>query len=284
MGLFMSIIACSLCVMTSWLCLGSQSRRVEYCAHEVLGLLHQLVRDAGFDYTKQSLVRLGVLGTVVCMVLGLLVSHIFSIVLPVMAFVAVVVFLAMRKRAKMLETIRIEDEVCFSIARLLRSGQPLVQAIASTSTKYPHAAQLREWTHLTSFGISLEEAIGQSSMDDTTVSADSRVLGASVRYAHSMGGNSARVFERMGEYFHRVYSLNAETKAAIAQVQLSAWVIGLLPVVMLFISALLGSSSASFLLKNPFGWVCLVVGIALEVGGVAWMKKMIDKEVGVWTL
>ena len=109
-----------------------------------------------------------------------------------------------------------------------------------------------------------------------------KILCATISLAQEMGGNSARVFERIGDNFHQSYELNEETNAALTQVRMSVYVISLLPIVMLLFSFLLGSDSAIFLFTQPIGWFCLILGIALESSGIIWMKKMVDSGVKVW--
>ena len=110
-----------------------------------------------------------------------------------------------------------------------------------------------------------------------------KMLCGTIVLAHKMGGNSARIFERIGDCFHHTYELSSDTKSALAQVKLSAMVISALPVGFLAISSLIGLGGTSFLFTEPIGIVCLVGGLTLQAIGIYWMRRMVQKGVGIWT-
>ena len=126
----------------------------------------------------------------------------------------------------------------------------------------------------------LNQVVNDKSFD---ISNSERMFCATISIASEMGGNSARVFERIGDTFYQNYELKADTGAALAQVKISTVVIGLLPVGMLLFSLILGADATSFLFTNPIGLVCLILGGSLEIIGVCWMRLLVQRGVGIWT-
>ena len=108
------------------------------------------------------------------------------------------------------------------------------------------------------------------------------MLCGTIVLAHQMGGNSARIFERIGDCFHHTYELLGDTKSTIAQVKMSAMVISILPIGFLGLSTIMGLGGSTFLFDNPLGIMCLITGIGMEVIGIMWMRRMIRKGIGIW--
>ena len=74
-----------------------------------------------------------------------------------------------------------------------------------------------------------------------------------------------------------------QRKCYVAQVRVSTLVISLLPVGFLSISTIMGIGGTAFLFTTPIGLVCLTTGMVLQATGILWMKKLVQKGVGIWT-
>ena len=174
--------------------------------------------------------------------------------------------------------------MCYSVARRLRSGESLIDALKNIQAQYSNSLIVSNLNNYVENGYSIENAIAKATSNENIVKTESeKMLCGTIVLAHKMGGNSARIFERIGDCFHHTYELSSDTKSALAQVKLSAMVISALPVGFLAISSLIGLGGTSFLFTEPIGIVCLVGGLTLQAIGIYWMRRMVQKGVGIWT-
>lgn len=149
------------------------------------------------------------------------------------------------------------SDLCFSIARNLRSGQSLNASIETAEkTNY----------------------IDMSKLDNNSLQV--KMLHATQVIANSMGGSSSKVFDKMGESMLFAKELKDETNSSLAQVRLSTYVISALPICLVLLSFLMGSKASLFLITNSIGWVCLSIGVSLEIAGIYWMKHQVNKSIG----
>lgn len=244
------------------------------------GFIHSLSLDAGFKYDQESIKRLVVLITGVSAIFGSLFSLIAVLVMPIIALLACFVLLIYKSRSLAKNRFDDNDEVCFQIARRLRSGSTLIDSILDTSEMFGRNRVIKSISLAAASGVGIDAAIAIASKKEMT--REEQLLCAAISLSNKMGGNSARIFERIGEYFHQIQALREDTFASLSQVRISAYVIVALPVGMFAMSLLTNQKAAGFLINNPLGWVCLFLGVLLEIAGALWMKRLVRNGVGPW--
>ncbi len=239
--------------------------------------------QSGYAFEIESIRRIVIGATFLCVSIGLLISPVLALLMSLAGAAAGWFLLEQRTKSLRMKSERVNDDVCFFLARNLRAGHSLEMAIVAAANEFPGSKVVAAIVRYLRAGPGLLGAIKKlSSSESIVLDSAEKTLCATISLAQEMGGNSARVFERIGDNFHQSYELGEDTSAALAQVRMSVYVIGILPVVMFAFSFMLGSDSAIFLFTNPIGWVCLIMGSALEVAGVFWMKKMVDNGVRIW--
>jgi|GEM_PF-3670398 len=238
---------------------------------------------AGYMFEFESIQRIAFGSIFMSFIFGLLVSQIAAMIFPLIVVAVANFYLEVRAKSIQESLGRINDEVCFSLARNLRAGHSLEAGIYAASNEFEHSKVIRLIVRELNGGLPLVAAIKKlSTSENADLDAAEKTLCATISLAQEMGGNSARIFERIGDNFHQSYELGEDTNSALAQVRMSVYVIGILPIVMFVFSFMLGSNSAMFLFTNPIGWFCLITGSFLEIAGILWMKKMVDGGVKVW--
>jgi tight adherence protein B len=261
-----------------------KSRKLEKSDPVLLQKFVAMCYSAGYEYEVVKIKQLFIYYIFVCAMIGYTISLLGIILGPILGVAALLIYLKIKAKALLTTYAQINDELCYSIARRLRSGEALTDSLKNVQSQYGKSKLV---THINSYienGYSLEKAIEKSTQDSDVVSNESeKMLCGTIALAHQMGGNSARIFERIGDCFHHTYELSDDTKAALAQVKVSAMVISILPVGFLAMSSMMGLGGTSFLFTEPIGIVCLIVGLSLQAVGILWMKKMVNKGVGVWT-
>lgn len=247
---------------------------------EVISLVHA----AGYEYEDSKIKQLTMQFMIVAAILGYAYSTVGIIICCVGSAIGGYIFLSFKAKSYAVDSLKINDELCYSIARRLRSGESLIDALKSVQTQFGKSKLVKHVNRYVENGYSLEKAIAKTTNDENIVVNESeKMLCGTIALAHKMGGNSARIFERIGDCFHHTYELSSDTKAALSQVKMSALVISLLPVGFLGMSSMMGMGGTSFLFTTPLGWAFLVSGLLLQFAGVIWMKKLVQKGIGVWS-
>ena len=262
----------------------TRTRKIEKEDNQLWKLIITLSNQAGYNYPDAKLKQLTIYFLVVCSLIGYTITTIAIVLAPLLGLFGLVVFLKLKIKSFEKTSKQINDELCYAIARRLRSGESLIDALISAQNQFSNSKLIENINRYIENGYSLSDAISKTTNNNSIIENESeRMLCGTIALAHQMGGNSARIFERIGDSFHHTYELFDDTKSALAQVKLSAMVISVLPIAFLALSAMMGLGGTSFLFTQPFGLVCLVVGLILQVSGILWMKKMVNKGVAVWT-
>lgn len=280
----LTLLVLSACLL---LLLSSNNLRARSTSHEEGRIwleIFSLVKSAGYEYEDAKIKQLTIYFMVVVAMFGFMYSPVGIIICCSGAAVGGYLMLTFKAKTYAVESLKINDELCYSIARRLRSGESLIDALRSVQSQFNNSKLLSHVNRYVENGYSLEKAIVKTTNDTNIVSNESeKMLCGTIALAHKMGGNSARIFERIGDCFHHTYELSSDTKAALSQVKMSAWVISLLPVGFLCMSSLMGLGGTTFLFTTPLGWVFLFFGLIMQLVGVLWMKRMVHKGVGLWS-
>jgi tight adherence protein B len=243
----------------------------------------RLVRSAGYNYPDESIRRIVILTLAVSALGGFIISPLFALLVPLGVAGVVIVFLLHKTKAEKVKGQNHNDDICYAIARHLRSGSPLAECVQRVHKDFLQSEQLTLLVRRMEKGMTLNVAI--DAMKKTgEFTSQNEMFFAALALSQHLGGNAARIFERIGDSFHQTYELFEDTASTLTQVRLSAFVVGVLPGAMLLFSLVLGSKATTYLFTHPLGWICMIVGVALETVGVLWMKKLVKSGVGQWVL
>ena len=89
------------------------------------------------------------------------------------------------------------------------------------------------------------------------------ILGTSIR----IGGRSDQILQRMSDFMRDMEEVQRELQATTSETRMSAWVLGLLPVVSALFMALLNPDFFQPMFHEPLGRKLLLLAVALEAGG-----------------
>lgn len=160
---------------------------------------------------------------------------------------------------------------CQRVASGLRSGSSLPSAFADACGAVPEVgAVFTPVTLAMDRGASLSRALDRVHHDDDSIG----LATATVRTCARLGGPAAEPLDRVAATLHGRAGACAERRVHSAQAELSAKVLTALPLVVL---ALLAATDADVrrALTLPSAQLCLTVGLALDVGGWWWMRRII---------
>jgi tight adherence protein B len=161
----------------------------------------------------------------------------------------------------------------------LRAGVGLSSAIGQlVAEAHPPLAQefslvLREQR----LGVTLDQSLNNLNMRVPTQSTT--LVVSAIRIASETGGGLAETLERTANTIRSRLQMEGKIRALTAQGKLQAWVVGLLPVVLLMVLNNMEAESMSYLWHTRIGWGTLFVIGFLECMGIYVIRKIITIDV-----
>lgn len=161
------------------------------------------------------------------------------------------------------------------VARALRSGSSLSQALAeaAAATNGSLGAALDRIVTGTQRGEALTHALAR--FVEGSPRPEVRVAGAALAMAAEAGGGPSRALDGVSESLRDRERLGREIAALTSQARTSAIVLIGLPVVFVLVYGAVDGSALSFLLQDDLGRLCLIVGLALDLVGWLWMRRLV---------
>jgi tight adherence protein B len=161
-----------------------------------------------------------------------------------------------------------------AVARGLRSGGSLRQAIAETASSTPGALGLE-------FQLVAAAAERGTPLVDALEAWGQRCPQPGVRLAVAAlclgaetGGAQARAIDGVAATLRERQAVAGEIRALTSQTRASMLVIAAAPVVFCVFASTTDERTATFLFREPIGLACLAAGVALDVAGAFWMRRL----------
>jgi tight adherence protein B len=166
-------------------------------------------------------------------------------------------------------------ELLEEVARSLRSGASVEAALGEASAGGwleldPVVARLRRGDRLDVALRSWTDGRGGSPAGASGVA----LAVAALTLAGEQGGSRAWAVDQVAATLRERLALDGELRAQASQASASAAVIVLSPLAFSVLSAAVDPRVTGFLLTPP-GWMCLAGGLALDAGGVLWMRRIL---------
>jgi Flp pilus assembly protein TadB len=160
---------------------------------------------------------------------------------------------------------------CAAVARSVRADASLSVAVEEATESVPALVPVfGPVVHAQQRGCSLSTALDALASTDDSV----RLVAAVARTCARLGGSAGEPFDRAAAVMHARLAAVAERRVQSAQARLSAVVLTVTPLAVL---ALLFTveSSVRDAFALPVTWICLTIGLALNLGGWLWMRRII---------
>ena len=165
------------------------------------------------------------------------------------------------------------------IAGGLRAGTGLSSAIQQLvqSAQQPLAQEfslmLREQRLGVTVGDSLNN-LGRRMPTQTTT-----LVVSAMRIANETGGSLAETLERTSNTIRSRLQMEGKIRALTSQGKLQAWVVGLLPILLMFVLNKMEPEAMSLMWNTRIGWAVLAIIAFLEIMGVYVIRKIIAIDV-----
>ena len=167
-------------------------------------------------------------------------------------------------------------DVLLTICNSLHSGFSFQQALTSISKEMQPPVSEEFGRALTEmeYGVSMHDALYH--IYDRIGCEDMKMLIAALDISSKVGGNLSDVLETISETVRIRIKVRQEVKTLSAQGKTSAMIIGLLPVFLIIIVAILNPDYIGQLIYTPTGQKMLVVAAIMETIGFVLMNKITD--------
>jgi tight adherence protein B len=160
-----------------------------------------------------------------------------------------------------------------ALVRSLRSGLSLHQALAETQVDGPLAEEVQRLVDSVQQGRSLAHTI--VTLPKRFPRPEVRLVATALAVASVNESGAAIALDGVGSSLRDLAAVEAEIRALTAQARASMYVTASLPVAFFSLTALVDPRAAAFLFTAPFGRFCLGLGLALDVLGFLWMRRLV---------
>lgn len=122
-------------------------------------------------------------------------------------------------------------------------------------------------------GVKLDEAL--ENLAQRLPSDDLLLVVAATRIAREVGGSLAEICERLSDTIRQKHIMEGKIKALTSQGKLQGWVVGLLPVGIMWVLYQMETEAMRPLFHSVGGWATLAVIGLLEFLGIAMIRKIV---------
>jgi len=166
-----------------------------------------------------------------------------------------------------------------ALASALRAG-------VSVTTALRHIVDHSEAPLAQEFGLMLREQRLGVSFDTALANLSGRVpseasalVAAALRVAAHTGGNLAETLDGIARTLRERLQLQGKVRALTAQGRLQAWIMGGLPLLLMWVLDRMEPDAMAVLWHTPPGWAVLAVMAVLETAGVVLIRRIVDIDI-----
>ncbi|WP_354679470.1 type II secretion system F family protein [Cupriavidus plantarum] len=233
-----------------------------------------LLRRADLADTRRTYLHYGAPAGVAILVGALIGGAIGAVAMLVMAAALIAFLVSLRIRRIKTRMLRQLPGFLDGVVRLMAIGSSVPAAFQNTvvNTEAPLRQCLVQAIHLQRAGKELDQAVLQVGR---VYRLDELVMVAAVlRLATRYGGRADVVMERTATFMRDHEEAQRELLALSAETRMSAWVLGLLPLVMAGGLFVINAGYILMMWKDPAGRAMLLAAGGLEIAGVALLYRL----------
>jgi len=200
-------------------------------------------------------------------------------------FGAVAGFVAPRVVVKRIKLKRIQKfnsqigDALVVMSNSLRAGFSFLQALEMVSREMPPpvADEFSRTLREMNLGTPTEEAL--LNLTSRVESEDLDLVITAVLIQRQVGGNLSEVLDNISHTIRERIRIKGEIKTLTAQGRISGIIVGVLPIVIGLILAVINPGYIGALFVTPAGWAMLITGVISQIIGIALIKKTVDIKV-----
>jgi tight adherence protein B len=235
------------------------------------------LKQAGLTMTVGRFVGYSFICAAAAFALGLLFPLPFLVRLALAAACALMPWLAVqRKRSQRLKQLERQlPDAADLIARALRAGHSFASALGMLAEELadPLGAEFRIVFDEINFGVSMNTAL--YNITERVPIDDLRYFVIAVLIQRESGGNLAEILGNIGFIIRERLKLFAKVRALSAEGRLSAWILALLPFVVIGVLSVLSPDFIKIFWTDPAAEKLAGVCLGLMTLGILWMRKIV---------
>jgi tight adherence protein B len=183
-------------------------------------------------------------------------------------------------RRRRMETLEQQlPDALLMLAGGLKAGVGLNQAIGQLvrEAQAPISQELDVLLREQRLGVSMDEAL--DNLHQRVPLQSVTLVVAAMRIAAETGGQLAEALERASQTLRQKLAMEGKIRALTSQGKLQAWVVGALPLLLMYVLSKMEPQAMNLMFTSRAGWACLVVIALLEFFGVVIIRKIVDIDV-----
>jgi|SRR5450830_14579 len=211
-----------------------------------------------------------------CLVLPLLGMPLLPACLAFAGIVAAPYLLVLRARGERLKKAEQQlPEAADFLARALRAGHSFANVLKMVGDELPDpiGGEFKVTYEEINYGVPMNEAL--HNLATRIPLTDLRYLVLAVLIQRESGGNLAELLGNIARLTRARLKLLAQIRVLSAEGRMSAWILGLLPVVMMAIMSVSNYEYISVLWTTPSGIRLLWFAVGSSAVGIVWMRTVI---------
>lgn len=171
------------------------------------------------------------------------------------------------------------EESLMGMSNSLKAGFSIIQAIEMVikQNKQPISIEFRLMLQQTQLGMAFDEAL--QNMSERVCSEDFGLVSSAIRTARITGGDLTGVFDRLAVLIRERRRIQRRIRTLTAQGRLQGVVLGLLPMLLMFVLYLMDPALIRNFFTQPLGIVLFVFVLLLEGCGFLVIRKIVTIDI-----
>lgn len=188
----------------------------------------------------------------------------------------VIRFLKLRRRERFDDQL---EEALMGMANALKAGFSIQQAIDMVIRRgrQPIAIEFKLMMQQTRLGMSMDDAL--QNMARRVNSGDFELVASAISTARMTGGDLTGVLARLAELTRERLRIQRRIRSLTAQGRLQGAVLGMMPILLLMVLALIAPNMIAGFFGQPLGWVLTAGVVLLEVGGFLMIRQIVNIDI-----
>lgn len=178
------------------------------------------------------------------------------------------------KRNRRMESLRRQLSDAFDLmARILRAGQSMPQAMKGVADEFP-APIAEEFAYSSEqMNLGLDPEISLRGLAQRTGLIELNIFVVAVLVQRQVGGNLSEILEKLADVVRERYRIRGVIRGLTAEGRLQALILMALPPLLLALMLIVNREYAQLLLERPI----LLVGMGVFMGlGALWIRKIVN--------
>jgi len=182
----------------------------------------------------------------------------------------------LHKRRKRLNAIEQQlPDALELMSRALRAGHAFPSAVQMVGTEVPEpvAREFRIAFDEVNYGVPMQDAL--TNLAARVPVTDLRFFVIAVSIQRETGGNLAELLDKLASLMRARFKLLGTIRVLSTEGRVSAWILSLLPFILVAVLNLINPKFMSILWTDPAGIITIWLGLSFMVVGIFWMWRIV---------